>query len=361
MVEVEVGPVLRQAVGIGEAGGRILGRVARDRERLVDGGADRVVAEVGGARLAAPLADVDGDADALVAVVRDRLDLALAHGHALADGLRHLGFGRRRARLLRAAARMRSATRVNSSVETGNGPSARAAAARSSGAGASYRGGRERGSHVGENQGRVPAARRLRDSFAAWAMIANAVFSSISPCPPRPIARSRRTDAPEAPASRHGAVEDAAQEGHARAAGPRRGARRARALDGSQALDLPERLADAIAQARSITKHEARRRQMQFVGRLMRDVDPGADPRRARAHAGAAARGARAVRGRRTLARPLARRRARRRRIRRRASRTRTPHAWPRSMREARGERASGRPPHKFRALFRFVNHSVGR
>jgi ribosome-associated protein len=40
------------------------------------------------------------------------------------------------------------------------------------------------------------------------------------------------------------------------------------------ALNLPERLADAIALARGITRHEARRRQMQYVGRLMRDVDP---------------------------------------------------------------------------------------
>lgn len=39
-------------------------------------------------------------------------------------------------------------------------------------------------------------------------------------------------------------------------------------------LDLPERLVDAIALARGITKHEARRRQMQYLGRLMRDVDP---------------------------------------------------------------------------------------
>ncbi|MDH4181880.1 MAG: DUF615 domain-containing protein, partial [Betaproteobacteria bacterium] len=39
-------------------------------------------------------------------------------------------------------------------------------------------------------------------------------------------------------------------------------------------LDLPERLADAVAQARGITRHEARRRQLQYVGRLMRDVDP---------------------------------------------------------------------------------------
>ncbi len=39
-------------------------------------------------------------------------------------------------------------------------------------------------------------------------------------------------------------------------------------------LALPERLHDAVLLARTITRHEARRRQMQFIGRLMRDVDP---------------------------------------------------------------------------------------
>lgn len=39
-------------------------------------------------------------------------------------------------------------------------------------------------------------------------------------------------------------------------------------------LDLPEALADAIALARRLTRHEAKRRQMQYIGRLMRDVDP---------------------------------------------------------------------------------------
>jgi ribosome-associated protein len=38
-------------------------------------------------------------------------------------------------------------------------------------------------------------------------------------------------------------------------------------------LDLPEALVDAIALARKVTQHEARRRQMQYIGRLMRDVD----------------------------------------------------------------------------------------
>jgi ribosome-associated protein len=39
-------------------------------------------------------------------------------------------------------------------------------------------------------------------------------------------------------------------------------------------LHLPERLVEAIDAAHRITRHEARRRQLQFIGRLMRDVDP---------------------------------------------------------------------------------------
>lgn len=41
-------------------------------------------------------------------------------------------------------------------------------------------------------------------------------------------------------------------------------------LDG---LDLPEALSNALADCRRITAHEARRRQMQYIGRLMRDID----------------------------------------------------------------------------------------
>jgi ribosome-associated protein len=40
-------------------------------------------------------------------------------------------------------------------------------------------------------------------------------------------------------------------------------------------VGLPEDLRDAIEFARRTTKHEARRRQMQYIGRLMRSVDPG--------------------------------------------------------------------------------------
>lgn len=39
-------------------------------------------------------------------------------------------------------------------------------------------------------------------------------------------------------------------------------------------LQLPDRLKEALNDARRIRKHEALRRQRQFVGRLMRDVDP---------------------------------------------------------------------------------------
>jgi len=39
-------------------------------------------------------------------------------------------------------------------------------------------------------------------------------------------------------------------------------------------VGLPEDLRDAVEFARRTTKHEARRRQMQYIGKLMRSVDP---------------------------------------------------------------------------------------
>ena len=40
------------------------------------------------------------------------------------------------------------------------------------------------------------------------------------------------------------------------------------------AMTLPESLASAIAAARGMRQHGARRRQLQLIGKLMRDVDP---------------------------------------------------------------------------------------
>lgn len=45
------------------------------------------------------------------------------------------------------------------------------------------------------------------------------------------------------------------------------------------AIELPERLRDAVMDARHITAHEARRRQMQYIGKIMRKVN--AEPIRA--------------------------------------------------------------------------------
>jgi ribosome-associated protein len=39
-------------------------------------------------------------------------------------------------------------------------------------------------------------------------------------------------------------------------------------------LDLPDKLRDAIADAKKISSFEGRRRQMQFIGKLMRPLDP---------------------------------------------------------------------------------------
>jgi ribosome-associated protein len=44
--------------------------------------------------------------------------------------------------------------------------------------------------------------------------------------------------------------------------------------DRLEQLALPERLHEAILQYRTITAHEGSRRQLQFIGRLMREVDP---------------------------------------------------------------------------------------
>ncbi|MBK9245351.1 MAG: DUF615 domain-containing protein [Burkholderiales bacterium] len=39
-------------------------------------------------------------------------------------------------------------------------------------------------------------------------------------------------------------------------------------------IDLPEALREALADAAQLGSHEARRRQLQYIGRLMRQVDP---------------------------------------------------------------------------------------
>ena len=40
-----------------------------------------------------------------------------------------------------------------------------------------------------------------------------------------------------------------------------------------EAIEMPSRLKEAVLAAKRMRSHEARRRQMQYIGRLMRDVD----------------------------------------------------------------------------------------
>ncbi len=39
-------------------------------------------------------------------------------------------------------------------------------------------------------------------------------------------------------------------------------------------MEIPEKLKDAVRFAKSLKKHGARRRQMQYIGSIMRDIDP---------------------------------------------------------------------------------------
>lgn len=123
-------------------------------------------------------------------------------------------------------------------------------------------------------------------------------------------------------------------------------------------LGLPERLADAIALARTITKHEGRRRQMQYVGRLMRDVDPG--PIRAALEQGEGL-------SRSEKAHFAAAEAWRDRLLADAAALDAFVAEHPGADRgelatlveDARAERAAGRPPHRFRALFRLISRTL--
>jgi ribosome-associated protein len=132
------------------------------------------------------------------------------------------------------------------------------------------------------------------------------------------------------------------------------------ALDAQRlaSLDLPERLADAIKLARTVTRHEARRRQLQYIGRLMRDVD--AEPLRA-----ALLQWSQGSKRERTRFALLERWRDR---VLQDAGGVQAfvdayPLAQPdllaRLAAAARDERARGGPPHKSRALFRELKRVI--
>lgn len=117
---------------------------------------------------------------------------------------------------------------------------------------------------------------------------------------------------------------------------------------------LPDELKEAVLEARRIRSHEAKRRQMQYIGRLMREVD--AAPIRAQLAAidGGSAQSAAAHRRleawrERLLADDAA------------LTEFATEHPGAdvqqirNLIRNARQERETGRPPHSYRELFRFI------
>ena len=123
-------------------------------------------------------------------------------------------------------------------------------------------------------------------------------------------------------------------------------------------LDLPERLVDAIVQARGITAHEGRRRQIQYIGKLMRTIDPAP----LQAALAAWARGPREEN-----ARFAAVERWRDRLLVDPAALNEFVGAYPQADRrhleslihDANLERARGGPPHRYRELFRQLKAAV--
>ena len=120
----------------------------------------------------------------------------------------------------------------------------------------------------------------------------------------------------------------------------------------AEEADLPARLVDAIREAQSITAWGGRKRQLQYVGKLMRDVDPEPIRRRldlwAHGHAIDASRQHALEQWRdRLVAEPEALDRLA-------ATKPRLDRPRFRALiARARDERAHGRPPHAFRELFR--------
>jgi ribosome-associated protein len=124
------------------------------------------------------------------------------------------------------------------------------------------------------------------------------------------------------------------------------------------AIDLPERLLEAVMEARRITKFEARRRQMQYIGKLMRSIDP--DPIRERIDAYKAV-------SRSQTARLHLIERWRTRLLEDENALTALLNEHPavdatqmrQVIRDALQEREAGQPPKSFRALFQLLNDVI--
>ena len=207
--------------------------------------------EVGRARVAAPLADVDRDADRLVAVALDVLGLALAHRHRQADAFGDLGDGVARAeRLGRRQARRRRARGTARASRRSRKASASAPRKRWPWWKRRWRAAREgRGDAAcSAERDRAEAATMITTPFPA------ARRRSLPPMPERPPIPTRRsatTRRRRRPRRARAAQQDAAQAGIARPAGARRGAARAARRSPRRRSASPSRCVDAIRAARA--------------------------------------------------------------------------------------------------------------
>jgi ribosome-associated protein len=122
-------------------------------------------------------------------------------------------------------------------------------------------------------------------------------------------------------------------------------------------MSLPEALAQAVREARRIGSHGARRRQVQYIGRLMREIDP--EPIRAQL---AAVEGGSAQ----ARASHLRLEHWRARLMEDDGALTEFAREYPAAglqqlralIRNARREQAEGRPPRAFRELFRAIREA---
>jgi ribosome-associated protein len=123
-------------------------------------------------------------------------------------------------------------------------------------------------------------------------------------------------------------------------------------------IELPESLLDAVNEARRVSKFEAKRRQLQYIGKLMRHIDP--EPIRTRISAWKAVSTTH-------TARLHLIERWRTRLLEDDAAMTELLHDHPEAdaarlrllVRNAARERAAGSPPKSYRALFKLLNETL--
>jgi ribosome-associated protein len=144
--------------------------------------------------------------------------------------------------------------------------------------------------------------------------------------------------------------------------GERLAALKAEHLDG---MELPEDLRAALEEARRVTGRESRRRHLQYIGRLMREVDPGPIRAKLAAREGLSHEHAARLHGiERWRERLLEDDTALEELLRERpGTDTQQLRALIRNARaerlDARAERAAERPPKAFRELFRFLRDTL--